>query len=635
MYALRVGCVAALSLHLGCLKPVVRDVLSFDEAQVVTANRSAAGGAGANTEICGARAPFLEEISDNLAKNVLPKDAKVSYEWAPVVAGPDRRVPTINQRQFFVAGTLEYWERSDADIRFMHPFGQVDVTFDLAIDPAFKDLIYQPAPQYKYDPDATFRMLHLELDRGLFPHRAQSRICRGNPTDVAATEERDELWYAPWPPIYVDPARFEGPDARDQRDEAIRVEVTNRSDRQRDRVIALGSWIMDCGHPSEYHSEVHPPVFLAFAHVENGETVSHAFANPYSNTQLFNRSESLGAQLAKGDGRYVDAHTKAFPGHVEDELEKIALGGSTRLEAHQLIGPLQFDDFSWFVCAPPESRPRNPRLAWRSGFVKRTGIDVKAKEWPDLGCVQFMAHMDGSVYKPMALEQLRQNYEWRWEDVTADASKGEIESGKVHDVLKEVRTAAGVILASGILPIVPPDIQLVLDLVVQTMISNPPRIDCYELPAVQVHDESTPGDVEAADGQPFPFYGWARVAWKTGAAWPPPPQDGVPVAYIVPSSLDFTLEREQDVSVTNRGDASLVVSTVEVGGTNPADFVVGPDRCTGTALLPGQSCAIHVKESASGVGQRDGVLKIFDNASGSPHQVPMTGPGWVTMRTRW
>src|SRR5947209_6576551 len=35
-----------------------------------------------------------------------------------------------------------------------------------------------------------------------------------------------------------------------------------------DRVWMMGRWVFDCGHPDAYHTEFHPPLAVAFSHIE-------------------------------------------------------------------------------------------------------------------------------------------------------------------------------------------------------------------------------------------------------------------------------------------------------------------------------------------------------------------------------
>src|SRR5438552_3555096 len=77
-----------------------------------------------------------------------------------------------------------------------------------------------------------------------------------------------------------------------------------------DRTAVYGHWIIDCGHP-DFHSEVHPPSFMSFAHQDGNTTVVHAFADPYYEDQLFNPDPSLANQLSN-TARLSDADTVPF-----------------------------------------------------------------------------------------------------------------------------------------------------------------------------------------------------------------------------------------------------------------------------------------------------------------------------------
>ena len=82
------------------------------------------------------------------------------------------------------------------------------------------------------------------------------------------------------------------------------------------------------------------------------------------------------------------------------------------------------------------------------------------------------------------------------------------------------------------------------------------------------------------------------------------------------------------VKITNIGNAgSLVVSSLTLGGTNPDDFSIGADGCTGASLNPGGSCTAYVSFEPLAIGTRSATLSIASTAFGGPSLVSLSGSG--------
>jgi hypothetical protein len=82
----------------------------------------------------------------------------------------------------------------------------------------------------------------------------------------------------------------------------------------------------------------------------------------------------------------------------------------------------------------------------------------------------------------------------------------------------------------------------------------------------------------------------------------------------------FTTSAAQTVTLTNTGNATMVVSSVVTTG----DFAVTHNCAT---LSPGANCTASVTFTPTATGARIGTLSFNDNAAGSPHQVSLTGTG--------
>jgi hypothetical protein len=81
-----------------------------------------------------------------------------------------------------------------------------------------------------------------------------------------------------------------------------------------------------------------------------------------------------------------------------------------------------------------------------------------------------------------------------------------------------------------------------------------------------------------------------------------------------------TFSADQQLSLTNSGDANLVISAMHLTG----DF---EESTTCVTQAPASSCQISIRFSPTAVGDRTGVLSIVDNAAGSPHTVNLSGQG--------
>jgi len=101
----------------------------------------------------------------------------------------------------------------------------------------------------------------------------------------------------------------------------------------------------------------------------------------------------------------------------------------------------------------------------------------------------------------------------------------------------------------------------------------------------------------------------------------------VPVAIpsLLPSALTFptqtvgTTSAAQPVTLSNAGTAPLAIASIITEG----DFAQS-NACP-SSLVPSASCNISVTFSPVAPGTRSGFLKVFDDAAGSPHFIPLTG----------
>jgi hypothetical protein len=81
------------------------------------------------------------------------------------------------------------------------------------------------------------------------------------------------------------------------------------------------------------------------------------------------------------------------------------------------------------------------------------------------------------------------------------------------------------------------------------------------------------------------------------------------------------------VTVTNTGDANLVVSGVAFGGANPTQFVLGTNTCAPlpVTLAPAATCTISVAFRPTTTGPKTATLVLTHNAAGSPTSINLAG----------
>jgi len=112
-------------------------------------------------------------------------------------------------------------------------------------------------------------------------------------------------------------------------------------------------------------------------------------------------------------------------------------------------------------------------------------------------------------------------------------------------------------------------------------------------------------------------------AWRPTLGQPPM---GPAVAFS-PRSLAFDVQSvgisssARMVSLVNYGGADLTISSIVASG----DFAQS-NNCGGNVAV-GANCTISVTFTPSSSGPRSGMLSVTDNASGSPHVVPLSGVG--------
>ncbi|HEY6292801.1 MAG TPA: choice-of-anchor D domain-containing protein [Terriglobia bacterium] len=103
------------------------------------------------------------------------------------------------------------------------------------------------------------------------------------------------------------------------------------------------------------------------------------------------------------------------------------------------------------------------------------------------------------------------------------------------------------------------------------------------------------------------------------------------VVSLSPASLNFADQAvginsaPLQVTLANSGAGPLTISSVSLGGSNPADF--SQTNTCGTSVAGGANCTISVSFTPAASGGASATLSVSDNATGSPQTVSLTGTG--------
>lgn len=213
--------------------PADRPLLLFSGSSATDRNSSLLpGGFTAPDERACAADPTRQYLGELFTNGI--DNPEVLWHWAPIVPGPQKSQPTLNQPEFSIAGTLTEVDDSGDDVLADHPFG-TDVDADVSPDPPYAFLPFEHLRS---------TMLHTEVENRIFPRAA--------------------LGFTP---------------------------------QVGDRAVMRGAWVLDCGHPP-YGAEMHPPTFMSYARAADPRTtISATVVVPYRSTLLFTGDPTLGTAL--------------------------------------------------------------------------------------------------------------------------------------------------------------------------------------------------------------------------------------------------------------------------------------------------------------------------------------------------
>jgi Abnormal spindle-like microcephaly-assoc'd, ASPM-SPD-2-Hydin/Beta-propeller repeat len=98
-----------------------------------------------------------------------------------------------------------------------------------------------------------------------------------------------------------------------------------------------------------------------------------------------------------------------------------------------------------------------------------------------------------------------------------------------------------------------------------------------------------------------------------------------PTTLTFPSQTVGATSQAQTVTLTSSGTAALSITSITIAGTDPGDY--SETNTCGSTVAAGANCTISVIFKPAASGTRTASVSIADNASGSPHTVPLSGTG--------
>lgn len=428
--------------------------------------------------------------------------------------------------------------------------------------------------------------------------------------------------------------------------------------RKGDRVAVFGRWIADCGHP-DFHSEVHPPLLMAFARPTTGDagqpvTSSQVISRPYLVSQTFEDGSvrrHLFNELLKGvafpdcpgTGTLLDLLNAALQATIGDQAESGGCQGpcladvcapvcctycadpalwftvpcTTRFEAHQRFLPKPFGGVQRmsYVIRPPAPRVcAGHSLLLSSHFTIRHGVTVSVEPFvPDAARVTIT--MDEGQYTAPPLPP------------RADMSLSMDDIRKINGDAADLITA----VRFGLLAVTPLTgalFNIILEQGLLTDCYDPSYADffadapqCGSVPPLQASSpadgqngvvkapiDQLPAPVSAEDngpGQPFPVYGSASLEWSR-EKFPPAITIVQPAATQYLHSGVLTL----DYSVADTGCGVATVTAL----------LDGLPMLAGHGLASGQAIPLLTELS---LGDHTFIVEATDNA-GNPSTASVT-----------
>lgn len=336
------------------------------------------------TTVCGANdRRFLGELLDGN-----PLAYKVPKRLAEVKAVPS---------QVVVSGTAEEPSLGEGDFPFDHTMGS-DFNMNVKLDQPFVGVGQENAKPLD--------SVHVELAEGQFPHV----------------------------PAKAEPSTLDWTEMSDLSRKGFQDGFLPKAG---DRVLVMGTWIVDCGHEN-FQTELHPITFMAVARTEGDSTVVHTFYNPYRETQLYNADPAKTTNFST-PGRLDDPSNVPFPKALVDSIVRVAKGepatnsDAKGLASWAVMAPNTTSPVAWTVC-PPGKQTSSVKVG--AAMVARDGASVEVA--PKGGCAEVTVDLSGMA--PAVPEMHTCVTKWDFlSEVASEEARGNEKEGETSiDLRKEI-----------------------------------------------------------------------------------------------------------------------------------------------------------------------------------------------------
>ena len=292
---------------------------------------------------------FLREIAHRA-----PTDLRVMYEWGDVVPAG---------RQVLISGTVATTHLGPGDLPMDHPFGD-DLSMDVAVDPPFQTFARQLGTGQS---DVRPGWAHVELSSGLIPHLPRPSAAHAGET----WRQLSDFNLSGIQPGFDLPAVG-------------------------DRVLVGGRYIVDCGH-DDFHTELHPMTFLAWAHADGARTVVHVYANGYRDSEQY-QSMPANAGHVSDTARLGDPTTAPLPKSFVNEVIGMVTGSADRLRSFELMEAIRPALADWEICAPADASGKKTVVHY--DLRTRPGVTASVKTDNSSGCALVRSAVTADLRSP-------------------------------------------------------------------------------------------------------------------------------------------------------------------------------------------------------------------------------------------
>lgn len=519
--------------------------LQWDDTQATAANGPI--GDADPARVCGsADNRFLGELL-----NGDPFNYTVPFRLGDVVAGNAK--PTATQgKNMMASGLVKGDVFGTGDFPFDHPFGS-DFNMDVELDAPYAGL-----SQVGGAP--TDAHMHTELSEGQLPHTP----------DTPAGPATGQTWA--------------------DSGEAARQNVQDGFFPAHDeRVLVMGRWINDCGHPPA-QTELHPISFLAWSHTQGDRTVVNTYYSPYREMQLYNPEKSI-ANKVNNVNRPNNFWTVSFPSgliqsilRIQNLVPKDPYNDQPQLYSWGLIEANKTSPADWVVCAPTGTSGTDLNVNY--DFVARPGVQISATPDPTTGCATITTKLGTNVTPEPAFRECTLPWDWLSKVAGEEAGVSNL------DLKAQIKS----FVADQYDSRVDPD----------------PIMDCYDPVKGPLVDQSPDGQHVTVDSATqSPFYGRVEVFWTTTT----------PESTTTSSSSSSTTSSSV---TTPDGSITVTPATVPQGGSITVSSTGWRPGSTVTILLDGVVLGTLTADASGGVS---GSFTVPGGTTTGGHQVNAQGTG--------